>query len=133
MQIIREKDAATKQLGREQRSYFQSEQLRAVITRLPPGHVQNEHRHERLYDAAYVLEGEIEVSEVADNEPRSERASAGDFVVFRPGAYHNVANRSEAPAVTLTLKFLHDPQMDADTFNRLCETDWMPAEVAEKN
>ena len=124
MQIIRQRDAPTKELGREQRWYYQSEQLRVVITRIPPGHVQNEHRHEHLYDAVYVLEGEVEVSERLDGVLRSETVSAGDFVVFSPGPHHNVANRPSAPAVTLTLKFSPDLRLDAEAFNALCETDW---------
>lgn len=126
MQIVRQPDAPSEELGRERRWYYQSEQLRVVITRIPSGHVQNEHRHEKMYDATYILEGEVEVSERVDDEVSCETATAGDFVVFAPGPYHNIANHSGSDAVMLTLKFVHDPDLEADAFRALCKTDWLP-------
>jgi len=95
---------------------------------MPAGHVQNEHRHEELYDVTYVLEGEIEVSERANGDTRTENVASGDLVVFEPGPFHNVANRSDAHALTLTFKIARRPDLDSADFERLCETDWIPLE-----
>lgn len=126
MKVIRRQDAPSRHLGQEQRWSYQGEQVRVVITRIPPGHVQNEHRHDKMYDATYVLEGEVEMSERLDGELRWETVRKDDFVVFAPGPSHNIANRSDVDAVMLTLKFVRDPNIDAAFFQTLCETDWYP-------
>ncbi len=132
MQIIRQIDTPSEELGRERRWYYQTEQLRVVITKIPAGHVQNEHRHEKMYDATYILEGEVEVSERIDGQVRHETAKAGDFVVFAPGPYHNIANQSGSEAVMLTLKFVRDPDLEAESFRALCKTDWLPREPDQR-
>lgn len=130
MQILRRDSAPMRDLGDEERYYYQSDQLRMVITHIPAGHVQNEHRHESLYDTTYVLEGEVEVSERVGDKLRIEQLQAGDMVACAPGTYHNVANRSDRPAKLLTLKYLKLDELSGQAFADLCERDWvgLPAE-----
>jgi quercetin dioxygenase-like cupin family protein len=115
----------------EERTYFELPDggIRAVITRMPPGRVQNMHRHVALLDITYVIEGEIVAIERdhTGNE-REERLEPGDWVVFSPPAYHNLRNASsDRAAMTLTIKKLRDgTYCDADTFAELCTTDWVP-------
>jgi quercetin dioxygenase-like cupin family protein len=113
--------------GDELRDYYDSTHFRIVVTHLPPGHVQNEHRHERLYDITWVIDGEIEISERTTDGPSSAVLHAGDLAVCEPGPLHNVANRSAMPATTLTLKIVRPADLSRAEFAELCRVDWYPA------
>jgi quercetin dioxygenase-like cupin family protein len=99
--------------------------FRIVVTEIPPGHVQNEHRHDHLLDVIYVLEGQVQVYQRCDGELRKETLSAGDIACFEPPEFHNVANKSTAPARTLTLKVTKDTAVPLDVLDKLFKGDWI--------
>src|SRR5690242_17405095 len=102
MQVIRNADAPTRQIGDEVRQYFMLESAELIVTHVPVGHTQPLHRHAAVYEATYVLDGEIEVIE----GERRERLAPGSFVLFEPHhEFHTVANCGTSVAVTLTFKF----------------------------
>jgi len=71
-----------------------------VEHRLAPGaHGPPLHRHERLCDAFYVLEGSLTLR--VDDEILV--AEAGAFACFPPGVAHTFSNRSEAPVRVLNI------------------------------
>jgi quercetin dioxygenase-like cupin family protein len=111
----------------EKRWHFGSaaQGFRIVVTEIPPGHVQNEHRHERLLDIIYVLEGQIQVYQRRDGELREETLQAGDIVCFEPPEFHNVANKSAALARTMTLKMTRDSTILPEALDHLFDSDWI--------
>ena len=70
----------------ETRLYYESPEqgFRIVVTTIPPGHTQNEHRHVYLLDIIYVLEGQVQVSERSDGILLEETLGEGDMVCFAP-------------------------------------------------
>ena len=126
MDVQRRESAPHRTRGGETRHYFDSAHSRLVITRMPPAHVQNEHRHEVLYDVTWVIEGEVEVFEREGDEVASAILSKGDVVFCAPGRFHNIANRSGRPAMLMTLKFPRPDNMTPAQFAALCEKDWYP-------
>lgn len=96
-----------------------------VITEIPPGHIQNEHKHEFLLDVIYVLEGQIQVYQRSDGQLCEETLGAGDIVCFSPPKFHNVANKCQAVARTLTLKVAQDPTLPLDVLDKLFASDWI--------
>ena len=60
--------------GAETRRYYEQAQhgYRLVETTMPPGHVQNEHRHDQLLDITLVLEGEVRVTQRENDELHEE-------------------------------------------------------------
>ena len=105
MKILHQSDAPLEMLGDEPRRRYTTNHLRVVITDIPAGHVENEHRHDRLGEAIWVLAGEVEIWERDADGVTTETIGEGDLVVFSPGRFHNVANRSTMPARMLTVKF----------------------------
>jgi mannose-6-phosphate isomerase-like protein (cupin superfamily) len=57
------------------------------------------HKHERLVDAFYILEGTLTL-QVDD---RTVAASAGTFACFPPGVAHTFSNRSDDPVRVLNI------------------------------
>lgn len=57
------------------------------------------HRHERLCDAFYVLEGTLTLQ----IEERTVTAETGAFACFPPGVVHSFSNRSEATVRVLNI------------------------------
>jgi mannose-6-phosphate isomerase-like protein (cupin superfamily) len=130
MRILRAGEVPTRRLGAEERATYDSDILRIVITRMPP-RTQNEHWHERLVEATYVLEGEIEVCERdGDGEPAWVRLGPDDCVVWLPGRSHNVRNLGPAHARTLTAKFAAPLDLDAEAFALLAAGDWIGRETS---
>jgi quercetin dioxygenase-like cupin family protein len=111
----------------EYREYYQSSQhgFRIVVTHFPAGHVQNEHRHNYLLDITYVLEGAVQAIERREGILSEVTLNSGDLVCFAPPLFHNIANRGNAPARTLTLKMLRDRSISSEKFERLLEDDWI--------
>jgi quercetin dioxygenase-like cupin family protein len=111
----------------ESRLYYESPEqgFRIVVTTIPPGHTQNEHRHDYLLDIIYVLEGQVQVSERSGGIFLEETLECGDMVCFMPPAFHNVANKSTETARTLTLKMVTDSGISPDEFVKLFKTDWI--------
>jgi quercetin dioxygenase-like cupin family protein len=110
----------------ETRRYYEFSHRGFVIveTCIPPGHVQNEHRHDQLLDIMFVLEGEIRVSQREDGIVHEETLNEGDMICFAPPVFHNVANVSNEPARTLTLKMRADSTRSAQDLARLFKSDW---------
>ncbi len=98
--------------------------FRVVETCLPPGHVQNEHRHAELLDVTLVIEGEIQVTRRREGVLVEETLKEGDMVRFAPPDFHNVANKSGETARTLTLKMRRDSGLSPEALTRLFKTDW---------
>ena len=111
----------------ETRLYYESaaQGFRVVVTTIPPGHVQNEHRHEYLLDIIYVLEGHVQVSQCTDGILLEETLGEGDMVCFSPPVFHNVANKGTEPARTLTLKMIADVSISPAELEKLFKTDWI--------
>lgn len=111
----------------ERRLYYQGEQCRVVVTTVPSGHVQNEHRHDDLYDIIWVVSGSIEASEKSEEKQFTELLGAADMVEFPPGLFHSVANRSPDPATLVCIKLRRSERTSTEEFALLCESDWIPA------
>jgi len=99
--------------------------FRIVITEIPPGHVQNEHRHDHLFDVVYVVEGEVHISQRCAGVLREEALRAGDIACFEPPEFHNMANKSSAIARTLTLKVPKDSTIPLEVLVKVFENDWI--------
>lgn len=126
MDVRRREAASHVTRGDEIRDYYDAAHSRIVVTHIPPGHTQQEHRHEVLYDITWVIAGEVEVSEREDEEVTTAILAEGDVAVCAPGPYHNIANRSARAATLLTLKFPRPQGMTPAEFASLCDTDWYP-------
>jgi uncharacterized cupin superfamily protein len=75
-------------------------------TIIPSNSSEPPHAHEKVREAVLVLEGRLTVAEIVGTGGTEYELAAGDFVVFDPRSCHTMANRSEAPARTLTFKFV---------------------------
>ncbi|MGH2967155.1 MAG: cupin domain-containing protein [Solirubrobacterales bacterium] len=124
MEIHRYETVPHELRGAEVRDQYDSEHFRIVVTHIPAGHVQNEHRHTHLYDITWVVDGEVEVSERDGDVVASAVLRPGDLVVCSPGRFHNIANRSLGPATLLTLKFVRPTRLTPKQFADLCQGDW---------
>lgn len=110
------------------RWYYDAEHVRLVETHLPSKHVQNPHSHAELYDITFVLEGEIVAIEAGgDGSVREQTLGPGDLVVFGPGRDHNVVNRGDEMARTITLKFVRPEGLTREEFLAKCTHDWHAA------
>jgi quercetin dioxygenase-like cupin family protein len=129
MEILRGGDVPFKrsESSAETRRYYELAQhgFRLVETQMPPGHVQNEHRHDQLLDIILVLEGVVQVTQREDGVIREDILHAGDMACFSPPFFHNIANPSEQPARTLTLKIRADSGLSPDAVAKLFQTDWI--------
>ena len=129
MKVFRADEVPSAQINgtAETRLYYESatQGFRIVVTTIPPGHVQNEHRHEYLLDIIYVLEGQVQVSQRSDGILLEETLGKGDMVCFSPPVFHNVANKGTEPARTLTLKMIADTSFSPAELEKLFKTDWI--------
>lgn len=116
MKVLHKSDAPAEMLGDEARRRYTADHLRIVVTDIPAGHVENEHSHDRLGEAIWVLAGEVEISERDAGGVTTETIREGDLVVFGPGRFHNVANRSASPARMLTVKFATPLDLETTDF-----------------
>lgn len=124
MQLFDDLTTDRRRLGDEERTAFQGDQLRLVVTHIPPGHRQDAHRHERLIDATYVISGEVTAIEQADHGTDRAILTQGTFVIFEPGPHHTIENHSAQAALLLTVKCAHQADLTAEGFQHLCATDW---------
>jgi mannose-6-phosphate isomerase-like protein (cupin superfamily) len=92
-----------------------------------PGPVR--HRHARMTDAFYVLEGELEF----DLESERRVVGPGGFVLVPPGVAHTFANPRTAPARFLNIyQPAGNEQYLKEAVKRMAEGHpWSPAEMAE--
>jgi quercetin dioxygenase-like cupin family protein len=102
-----------------------AEPFRIVLTEIPPGHIQNEHKHDHLLDVVYVLEGQVHIYQRDGDKLREEILNAGDVACFKPPEFHNVANKGTASARTLTLKMIRDTTIPLDVLDKLFKSDWI--------
>jgi quercetin dioxygenase-like cupin family protein len=74
--------------------------LALMDTRLEPGFPGPvAHRHRRMVDSFYVLEGELSVT-LGDS---TQQVTPGTYVVIPPGAVHTFSNRSSGPVRAVNL------------------------------
>jgi quercetin dioxygenase-like cupin family protein len=129
MEILRRNEVPFKNPGKgaEMRRYYELPHrgFRIVETLMPPGHVQNEHRHAELLDIMLVVEGEVAVTERTNDVLHEETLREGDMICFSPPSYHNVTNKSGAPARTFTLKMSGRTDRPAEEIAELFRTDWI--------
>ena len=92
-----------------------------------PGPVR--HRHARMTDVFFVLEGELTFD--LDDEQRT--LGAGSFVLVPPGMVHTFANRGSVPARFLSVyQPSGNEQYLKEAMRRMAEgRSWSPAEMAE--
>jgi quercetin dioxygenase-like cupin family protein len=126
MELFRLGGAEKRTLGAEERVTYQGEQLRIVLTRLPPFHLQKIHRHELLFDATYVITGDVAVIEERESGRERVILCSGDFVILDPGPFHTLENASGEEALLLTIKSVRRPDLTREDFLRICEEDWYP-------
>jgi quercetin dioxygenase-like cupin family protein len=126
MRIIRERSAGQRALGQEKRIDYSGDYFKMVVTHIPPGHIQNEHRHDRLSEITLVLRGTIRVAERSNGHQVGEELGEGDMVVFSPGTFHNVENATSSISTTLTLKMVAPADLSPIAFAELCQKDWLP-------
>lgn len=124
MHLFRKAQADRRALGDEERVTYQGDQMRVVLTRIPAGHIQRAHRHEHLYDATYVIEGEVVVVEQVGDVSERSVLRTGDFVILDPGPHHTIENRSSETAELLTIKCVQRGDLTRETFEQLCADDW---------
>lgn len=129
MQVLRHNEVPRRSLGDEQRVDYQADHLKVVLTHIPSGHSQDWHSHKELYDATWVVGGEVMAKDLRDGRVHEVRLVAGDFVVFEPGFAHTLTNPSLEPATTLTMKLQRPSESSPEAFAALCRTDWRPANV----
>lgn len=129
MEILRKNAVPTNHINGsdEIRRYYESSTgtFRIVVTHIPPGHVQNEHRHEHLLDIIYVVDGKVDVSERRDGTLTEITLDAGDMACFTPPFFHNLANRGSIPATTLTLKITGNSEVSPESMKEIFEGDWI--------
>lgn len=129
MEILRCADVPFQNPGKgdEMRRYYELAHrgFRIVETLMPPGHVQNEHRHDQLLDILFVLTGQVTIAQRTNGVLREEILSAGDLVCFSPPFFHNVVNKSDQPARTLTLKMTAADVESGQAMAELFRTDWI--------
>lgn len=129
MEIFRKDEVPTRRVpgDPEVRWYYTAadEAFKIVVTHLPPGHVQNEHRHDHLLDIVYVVEGQIRVYERREDGISDAILSAGDLACFAPPYTHNTANLSATAAITLTLKILEQSSPPLDFIKGIFDRDWI--------
>lgn len=92
-----------------------------------PGPVR--HRHARMTDIFYVLEGELAI----ELEGEWRVLGPGSFVLVPPGVAHTFANRGAAPARILNImQPAGNEQYLKEAVKRMAEGHpWSPAEMAE--
>lgn len=127
MHVFRHSGSEKRSLGDEERVTYQGDQIRVVLTRIPAGHLQRAHRHEHLYDATYVIHGEVAVIEEDDSGVERSVLQTGDFVILDPGPHHTLHNTSPEDAHILTVKCVRRPDLTPDAFRQLCTDDWYSA------
>jgi quercetin dioxygenase-like cupin family protein len=65
-----------------------------TVFEVAPGLATGDHRHTKIEEIFYVLEGEFQIR-IGD---RTVRARAGDFALAPPGVAHGFGNSTDAPA-----------------------------------
>lgn len=118
-------------VGMEVRWYYQgiktadSEAVgsQTIITWIPPGHVQPFHTHHQIHEYTVVMEGVIVAIDSPVLTERDCRVMSvdelltvgarfvhqGHMVVEGPGTRHTVMNKSEAPALLVTIQTARMP------------------------
>lgn len=124
MKVSRGENANRRRLGDEVRTDYEGDYFKVVITDIPPGHIQNLHHHDVLYDVAYVLSGEVVAVGGVGAEATEVVLSTGDLVEFEPSVPHTFRNDSASMARMLTLKIAAHVGLGRQGFDRLIADDW---------
>lgn len=129
MELFRRDEVPTRRIpgDPEVRWYYTSpsDDFKVVVTQLPPGYVQNEHRHEHLLDIIYVVAGQVDVYERCAGDIVEATLSVGDMACFLPPCSHNMINRTSEPATTLTIKIVGSKRLDPDALKGIFDRDWI--------
>lgn len=129
MEILRKDEVPSNYINgsSEVRWYYESPvaPFRVVVTNVPSGHVQNEHRHKYLTEIVYVTQGRVDVSERRNGSVTEVTLGPGDMVCFSPPHFHNMANRSAESATTVTIKLIVDERVAPGQENEIFKTDWI--------